>query len=56
MLILEVNNNSLLNPQILRIYIYPTKRKIRFTSNQHSRKFTNEPEKKFKSSRLQSIN
>ena len=35
--------------------IYPTKRKIRFTSSQYSNKITNEPEKKFKSSKT-SIN
>ena len=35
--------------------IYPTKRKIRFTSSQYSNKVSNESEKKFKSSKM-SIN
>ena len=34
------------------IYMYPTKRKIRFMSSQYSNKITNEPEKKFKSSKM----
>ena len=50
-----VNNNGLIESIILNDDTYPTKRKVRFTSNQYSNKITNEPEKKFKSSKM-SIN
>ena len=50
-----VNNNGLIKSIILNDDRYPTKRKVRFTSSQYSNKIANEPEKKFKSSKM-SIN
>ena len=46
----SVNNNSLIKSIILNECI--SNRKIRFTSYQYSNKITNEPEKKFKSSKV----
>ena len=56
----SVNNNGLIKSIILNdiyiyIYIYIQQREIRFMSSQYSNKITNEPEKKFKSSKM-SIN
>ena len=47
-----VNNNGLIKSIILNDDIYPTKRKIRFTSSQYSNKISTEPEKKFKFSMM----
>ena len=53
--LLSFNNNGLIQSITLNNGAYPTKRKIKFMSSQYSYKITNEPEEKFKSSKM-SIN
>ena len=53
--LLSFNNTGLIQSLTLNGGTYPTKRKIKFTSSQYSYIITNEPEKKFKFSKM-SIN